>query len=131
MAYYCQGFRPALKASVSSLDLIGFDGKDTKVGIDVGKFTGLTAACTAGATAAAAAAGKSSALVKFKADEQLTASRRVSRRLHLQSRILCDFHCHLYSSFNSVRQSSTWRGRLQSRWRCGRSKNRWSVSDQS
>lgn len=44
---------------MSSLDLIGSDGKETRGGeLDKGKFAGLTAACAIGAAAAATAAGK-------------------------------------------------------------------------
>jgi chitinase len=57
--YCCDGFRAAPKGAVSSLDLIGEDGEETKKWeLDKGRFAGLTAACVAGATAAATAAGK-------------------------------------------------------------------------
>jgi hypothetical protein len=57
--YCCDGFKASPKGSISSLDLIGTDGKETNGGkLDVGKFAGSTAACTAGATAAATAAGE-------------------------------------------------------------------------
>jgi chitinase len=56
--YCCDGFKASSKGSVSSLDLIGTDGKETHEGLNVGKFIGQTVACTAGATAAATAAGE-------------------------------------------------------------------------
>jgi hypothetical protein len=57
--YCCDVFRASPKGTVSSLDLIGADGKETKEGeLDKGKFAGLKAACVVGATAAATAAGK-------------------------------------------------------------------------
>ncbi|KAF2008423.1 glycoside hydrolase family 18 protein [Aaosphaeria arxii CBS 175.79] len=66
MTYCCDGFKSSPKGSVSTLDLIGTDGKETNGGkLDVGKFAGLTAACTAGATAAATAAGTAAAIFSF------------------------------------------------------------------
>lgn len=57
-SYCCSGFKASPKGSVSSLDLIGLNGKETHPGLNVGKLTGLTVACTAAATAAGTAAGK-------------------------------------------------------------------------
>lgn len=57
--YCCDGFKSSPKGAISSLDLIGTDGKETNGGkLNAGKFAGLTAACTAGATVAATAAGE-------------------------------------------------------------------------
>lgn len=65
-SYCCSGFRSSPKGSISSLDLVGLNGKDTNPGLNVGKLAGLTVACTAAATAAGTAAGKNSRFVSIK-----------------------------------------------------------------
>ncbi|KAM0470857.1 hypothetical protein ACHAPX_009731 [Trichoderma viride] len=64
-SYCCSGFKASPKGSVSSLDLIGLNGKETHPGLNVGKLTGLTVACTAAATAAGTAAGAAAAIFTF------------------------------------------------------------------
>lgn len=55
--YYCDGFKASPKGSVSNIDLIGTDGKETKKGeIDAAKLARLTTDYVASAGVAGTAA---------------------------------------------------------------------------